>query len=228
MKETILVVEDDEMIRNLIRIYLEKNEYHVVEAKDGMEAKDLFLQFHPCLIVLDLMLPKLSGEEFCAWVKEERGEDVSIIMLSAKSRVDDKIAGLRMGADSYMTKPFDPDELIAQVEAVFRRTGQFCQKLVSNGLCLMPRKGEVLLYQEKIHMTKHEFQLLYFFMQHPGVVFSREQLIEEIYPTEQQAILDRTIDAHIKKMREKIEDVPARPTRIQTVRGMGYKFVSTQ
>ena len=84
MKETIFVVEDDEMIRNLIRIYLEKNEYHVIEAKDGMEAKELFLQFHPCLIVLDLMLPKLSGEGFCAWVHEERGEDVSIIMLSAK------------------------------------------------------------------------------------------------------------------------------------------------
>lgn len=227
MKETILVVEDDQMIRNLVRLYLEKNEYYVVEAKDGMEAKELFLQFHPCLIVLDLMLPHVSGEEFCAWVQEQSEENVSMIMLSAKSRIDDKVAGLRMGADSYITKPFDPDELVAQVEAVLRRTGHLCQKVVSDGLCIMPRKGEVLLYDKKIHMTKHEFQLLYYFMQNPGVVFSREALIDEIYPTEQQAILDRTIDAHIKKIREKIEDVPARPERIQTVRGMGYKFVIT-
>lgn len=227
MKQTILVVEDDQMIRELMRIYLEKNGYDVVEAKDGMEAKQKFLQFHPCLVVLDLMLPHVSGEEFCTWIREEYGQHVSIIMVSAKSQIDDKIVGLRMGADSYLTKPFDPDELIAQVEAVLRRTGSSCQKVVIEGLCMMPRQGEVLLYDKKVHLTKHEFDLLYFFMQHPDVVFSREQLIDELYPTEQQAILDRTIDAHIKKMREKIEDVPARPKRIQTVRGMGYKFVTT-
>lgn len=227
MKQTILVVEDDKMIRDLVRIYLEKADYHVVEAIDGEEAKTQFLTHYPCLVVLDLMLPKTSGEEFCAWLAEQENNDASIVMLSAKARIDDKIAGLKMGADSYITKPFDPNELIAQVEAVLRRTGQFCQRIVYDGLCIMPRKGEVSLYDKKVNLTKHEFSLLYHFMQHPNMVFSREQLVMEIYPTNEQSVLERTIDAHIKKLREKIEENPAQPKRIQTVRGMGYKYVQT-
>lgn len=226
MKEIVLVVEDDPMIRNLVKIYLEKNDYLVVEAGDGEEAKDKFIENHPCLIILDLMLPKVSGEEFCEWVRNQENRDVSIIMLSAKARVDDKIAGLKMGADTYITKPFDPNELIAHVEAVLRRTGQYCQKIVHAGLAIMPRKGEVVLYDQPIELTKHEFNLLYYLMQHPNIVFSREQLVRQIYPTDEQTILDRTIDAHVKKIREKIEDIPSQPQRIQTVRGMGYKFVN--
>lgn len=226
MKQTILVVEDDEMIRNLIRLYLEKNEYDVLEAADGEEAKEVFLTYHPCLIVLDLMLPKMSGEDYCEWVKNQ-DSDVSIIMLSAKTRIDDRVSGLKMGADHYMTKPFNPDELMANVEAVLRRTGQYCQKIVYKGLSIMPRKGQVLLYGEEIALTNHEFKLLYLFMQHPNIVFSREQLVDELYPNEEKIVLDRTIDAHIKKIREKIEETPAYPKRIQTVRGMGYKFVSS-
>lgn len=227
VKQTILVVEDDKMIRDLVRIYLEKNNYHVVEAADGEKAKDVFLKHHPCLIILDLMLPKVSGEEFCEWVQKQERNEVSIIMLSAKARVDDKIVGLKMGADTYVTKPFDPNELMAQVEAVLRRTGQFCQKIAYEGLCIMPRKGEVLLYDKQIKLTKHEFNLLYFLMQHPNIIFSREQLVIKTYPYDEQFVLDRTIDAHIKKLREKIETVPSRPKRIQTVRGMGYKFVDS-
>ncbi|HLR75871.1 MAG TPA: response regulator transcription factor [Virgibacillus sp.] len=224
MKEIVLVVEDDPMIRDLVKIYLEKGGYAVVEAGDGEEAKEVFLEHHPCLIILDLMLPKLSGEEFCEWVREQARE-VSIIMLTAKVRVDEKIAGLKMGADTYITKPFDPNELMAHVEAVLRRTGQYCQKIVHSGLAIMPRKGKVLLYDKHVDLTKHEFNLLYHLMQHPNVVFSREQLVNKIYPIDEQTILDRTIDAHIKKLREKIEDIPSKPKRIQTVRGMGYKFV---
>src|SRR5690606_10138880 len=100
--------------------------------------------------ILDLMLPKLSGEEFCGWVKEQAANEVSIIMLSAKAKVEDRINGLKIGADDYLTKPFDPDELIAHVEAVMRRTGQFCQKIVYDGLCIKPRRGEVLLYDEEL------------------------------------------------------------------------------
>src|SRR5690625_4787743 len=222
MKQVVLVVEDDQMIRNLVRIYLEKNNYKVVEAVDGEEARKVFLKHHPCLIILDLMLPKISGEEFCEWVREQEHHEVSIIMLSAKASVDDKISGLKMGADSYITKPFDPNELIANVEAVLRRTGQFCQKVVYDGLCIMHRKGEVLLDNKLINLTKHEFNLLYHLMQHPNTVFSREQLVTELYPFDEQDIMDRTIDAHIKKLREKIEEIPAKPKRIQTVRGMGY------
>lgn len=225
MKQTIMVVEDDKMIRNLIRIYLEKNGYEVVEAADGEVAKTVFLKYHPCLIILDLMLPKLSGEAFCKWVKKQENGEVSIIMLSAKTSIEDKITGLRIGADDYMTKPFDPNELIAHIEAVLRRTGQFCQKIVSNGLCIKPRKGEVLLHNKPIQLTKFEFNLLYVFMQHPNIVLSREQLVNELYPHSENNVMDRTIDAHIKKLREKIEKEPAKPKRIQTVRGMGYKFV---
>lgn len=225
MKQTILVVEDDQMIRNLIKINLKKNNYEVVEAGDGEAAKNVFLSAHPCLIILDLMLPKMSGEEFFKWVREQEQNEVSIIMLSAKSRVNDKITGLKMGADDYITKPFEPDELLAHVEAVLRRTGQFCQKIVHSGLCIKPRKGEVQFYDTPIMLTKHEFNLLYYFMQYPNMIHEREKLIDHLYPYAEHTVLDRTIDAHIKKLREKIETDKSNPKRIQTVRGMGYKFV---
>ncbi|GAB4074446.1 phosphate response regulator transcription factor PhoB [Barrientosiimonas marina] len=226
MQQTVLIVEDDHMIRSLVRLHLEKHLYDVLEASDGEEAQDVFLTYRPCLVILDLMLPKLSGEAFCDWVRERGSQDVSIIMLTAKARTDDKIAGLKMGADDYVTKPFDPDELMAHVEAVLRRTGQMCQKLVYDGLCLKPRQGVVLLYDEELHLTKHEFTLLYYFMQHPDMVLDREQLVNELYPNADNSVLDRTIDAHIKKLREKVEVTPSNPRRIQTIRGMGYKFVS--
>ncbi|HLR69390.1 response regulator transcription factor [Virgibacillus alimentarius] len=226
MKQTVMVVEDDKMIRDLVSIYLKKNDYHVVEACDGEEAQEVFLEHHPCLIILDLMLPKIGGEEFCTWVREREGNDVSIIMLSAKSQIDDKISGLKLGADDYMTKPFDPNELIAHVEAVLRRTGQFCQKIVHEGLCIKPRKGEVLLFDKPVNLTKYEFNILYYFMQNPNIVLSREQLVNQIYPNTEHDVMERTIDAHIKKIREKVEEHAKNPKRIQTVRGMGYKFVT--
>lgn len=226
MKQTILVVEDDKLIRDLIRIYLQKADYEVFTAADGEEAKEVFLTEHPCLIILDLMLPKLSGEEFCVWLREQERNEVSIIMLSAKSRTEDKINGLKIGADDYLVKPFDPDELLAHIEAVLRRTGQFCQKIAYNGLCIKPRKGEVLLFNTQLELTKHEFNLLYYFMENPNVVISRESLMEQLYPYANKLVSDRTIDAHIKKLRKKIEANPASPERIMTVRGMGYKFVT--
>jgi two-component system, OmpR family, alkaline phosphatase synthesis response regulator PhoP len=225
MKQTILVVEDDNMIRELIKIYLTKAGYEVVEAADGEEAKEVFLTEHPCLIILDLMLPKLSGEEFCIWVREQERNEVSIIMLSAKSRTEDKVNGLKIGADDYLVKPFEPEELLAHIEAVLRRTGQFCQKITYDGLSIKPRKGEVLLFDEEVKLTKHEFNLLYYFMENPNTVISRENLMDQLYPYADKLVLDRTIDAHIKKLRKKIEENPAEPKRIITVRGMGYKFV---
>lgn len=226
MKQSILVVEDDQMIRELVSIYLKKAGYEVFAVADGEQAKDAFLKYHPCLIVLDLMLPKLSGEEFCKWVKDQERNEVSIIMLSAKVSTNDKINGLKMGADDYLTKPFDPDELVAHVEAVLRRTGQFCQKITHGGLCIKPRKGEVLLFDKKLSLTKHEFNILFQFMENPNIVLTREDLIQQLYPYADKIILDRTIDAHIKKLREKIEDDTTSPKRIITVRGMGYKFAS--
>jgi two-component system, OmpR family, alkaline phosphatase synthesis response regulator PhoP len=226
MKPIILVVEDDKMIRELIKIYLTKAGYEVVEAADGEAAKDIFITKQPCLIILDLMLPKLSGEEFCTWVRTQERNEVSIIMLSAKSRTEDKINGLKIGADDYLVKPFEPEELLAHIEAVLRRTGHFCQKLTYDGLCIKPRKGEVILFNEEIKLTKHEFNLLYYFMENPNIVISRENLMNQLYPYADKLVLDRTIDAHIKKLRKKIEGNPAEPERIITVRGMGYKFVT--
>lgn len=226
MKQSILVVEDDKMMRELITIYLTKAGYDVVEAADGEMAKEVFLAKHPCLIILDLMLPKMSGEEFCTWVRAQERNEVSIIMLSAKSRTEDKINGLKIGADDYIVKPFDPDELLAHIEAVLRRTGHFCQKIAFDGLCIKPRKGEVLLYDQEIKLTRHEFTLLYYFMENPNVVISREELLNQLYPYEDKFVFERTIDAHIKKLRKKIEENPATPKRIITVRGMGYKFVT--
>lgn len=225
MGQTILVVESDKKIRDIIKIHLEKENYHVVAAVDGDEAKTIFLNHHPCLIILDLILPKDSVKDFLTWVQEQKSNEVAIIMLSAKAKATDKIEGLKMGADAYITKPFDPNELMAQVEAVLRRTGQFCQKVTNDGLTIMPRKGEVLLRDQSVKLTTHEFNLLYYLMKYPNTVFSREQLVMEIYPYHEQTVLDRTIDAHIKKLREKIEDTPSKPKRIQTIRGMGYKYV---
>ncbi len=227
MKQTILVVEDDKMIRNLITLYLEKNNYNVVTAMDGEMAKDVYENEHPCLIILDLMLPKVSGEEFCEWVRKDKSDqETAILMLTAKTKIPDKITGLKLGADSYLTKPFDPDELIAQVQAVLRRTSQHCEQMSYDGLTLKPKRGEVFLGVEQINLTKHEFDLLQYMMQNPNLVFSREELVNELYAYHEQDILDRTIDAHIKKLREKIENIPAEPKRIKTIRGMGYKFVT--
>lgn len=229
LQQTVLVVEDDEMIRNLISLYLANENYRVIEAKDGEEAKDRFLTEHPCLIVLDLMLPKVSGEQFCHWVRHElQNDEVSILMLSAKSQGEDKINGLNLGADNYLTKPFNPDELVAYVEALLRRTKHYCKNLISDGLCLMPKQREVYLYDQQVHLTKHEFDLLFVLMSQPNIVFTREQLVNELYQFAEREILDRTIDAHIKNIREKIEDIPAKPERIKTVRGMGYRFVHTK
>lgn len=226
MKQTILVVEDDTNMRRLISLFLTDAGYHVVEAADGEEAKEVFLRNHPCMVILDLNLPKLSGEDFCIWVREQQRNEVSIIMLSGKARTEDKINGLKLGADDYLVKPFEREELLAHIEAVLRRTGQFCQKIVHNGLCIKPRKGEVLLYDEEIKLTKHEFNLLFTFMENPNVVISRESLIDQLYPYTDKLISSRAIDAHIKKLRKKIESIPASPERIVTVRGMGYKFVN--
>lgn len=225
MKPTILVVEDDQMIRELVSIYLEKAGYEVIAATNGEDAKESFRTLQPCLVILDRMLPKISGEELCSWFRSQKRNEVSIIMLSAKAKTQDKIDGLKMGADDYMTKPFEPEELVAHVEAVLRRTGQFCQKITHNGLSIQPRKGEVQLFGKKLSLTKNEFNLLFHFMDNPNIVLSREDLIYQLYPYNDKMVMDRTIDAHIKNLREKIEDEAASPKRILTVRGMGYKFV---
>lgn len=226
MKQTILVVEVNKLIRELISQSLKNAGYDVVEATNGEEAKAVFLSSHPCMVVLNLILPKLSGEAFCKWLRKQERNEVSIIVVSARTNVEDKIRCLKLGADDYLTMPFLPEELVAHVEAVLRRTGQFCQKIAHDGLCIKPRKGEVLLFDQELQLTKHEFTLLYYFMENPNLIISRAHLIEQLYPYADKLISDRTIDAHIKKLRKKIEEDSSSPKRIVTVRGMGYKFVA--
>src|SRR5699024_27524 len=159
----------------------------------------------PCLIILDLMLPKLSGEEFCKWVKEEGDQDVSIIILSAKTRAEDKLNVFNMGADDYMVKPFEPEELVAHVKAVLRRTGQFCQKLVHKDLCLKSLTCVVQLFNHLLSVTQIDIKILQHMVENPNFIITREHLITHYYPNTVQTILYRTFAAHILKLRKKLE-----------------------
>ncbi|KGA96713.1 transcriptional regulator [Alkalihalobacillus alcalophilus ATCC 27647 = CGMCC 1.3604] len=223
--KSILIVEDDHKIRQLIKIYLEKEGYDVWEAGDGKQGIDMFERYDPCFTIIDLMLPEVSGEEVCKWIRTEKKSDSPIIMVTAKVEEKDRINGLRMGADDYITKPFSPNELVARVETVLRRTENRCNKISFQGITVKPLKGEVNFNGTKLFLTNNESKLLYMFMKHPNQILSREQMIEELYPNVEKDITNRTIDVHIRNLREKLEQVDA-PDCIKTVRGMGYQFVA--
>lgn len=222
--KTILIVEDDAKIRRLLKIYLEKDGYEVREAADGKEAMSLFEQQDPCFVIMDLMLPYMSGEALCQWIRSEMKSDVPVIMLTAKVDETSRISGLQMGADDYITKPFSPQEVTVRVETVLRRTSNRCSKISFRGLTLKPHRGEVKLNGELIALTLHEFKLLYFMMRHPNQILTRDQILHELYPNEERSVIDRTVDVHISKLRDKIEAIEGAPRFIQTIRGMGYRF----
>ena len=222
--QTILLVDDERRMLELLELFLMPKGYKCLKANRGEDALKILAKEEIHLVVLDVMMPGMDGWQTCEEIRSRSA--VPILMLTARTDKADIVKGLTVGADDYLTKPFDPDELVAHVEAVLRRTGQFCQKITHGGLCIKPRKGEVLLFDKKLSLTKHEFNLLFQFMENPNIVLTREDLIQQLYPYADKIILDRTIDAHIKKLREKIEDDPTSPKRILTVRGMGYKFAS--
>lgn len=222
--KTILIVEDDAKIRQLLKIYLEKEGYEILEAADGQEAMEKFEKLDPCFVIMDLMLPYKSGEELCQWIRSDLKSDVPIIMLTAKVDEEDRIQGLQMGADDYITKPFSPQEVVVRVETVLRRTTNRCSKISYKGLTLKPLRGEVKLNGTLIPLTRHEFKLLYFFMRHPNQILTREQILQELYPNAERSVIDRTVDVHVSKLREKIETIEDAPRFIETVRGMGYRF----
>ncbi len=231
---TILVVEDDRPILNLIVSYLENDGYTVHAANDGETALKLARSVRPDLIVLDVMLPGVDGLEVCRRVQQEL--DVYVLMLTARAEEVDKVVGLSVGADDYLTKPFSPRELVARVKAILRRNrgrgtsdtaarnGER-QPLHFDELAINPETHEVWHNQTLIDLTLREFELLYALAEQPGRVFSRDQLLERVWGYDFAGI-DRVVDVHIGLLRRKLEDDPANPALIQTIRGIGYKFVA--
>lgn len=222
--KSILIVEDDEKIRQLIKIYLEKEGYEVFEAEDGEQALHVFQQKDPCFAILDIMLPEKSGWEVCHTIRKDFKSDIPIIMLTALVNVEDRIKGLKEGADDYITKPFSPQELVARVETVLRRTAHRCSKITYRGLTLKPFKKMATLHGQALTLTQNEFTLLYAFMRHPNQILTRDQLLVELYPYDEKMVSERTIDTHIKNLRSKIEGEANDHPFIETVRGMGYRF----
>ncbi len=221
----ILVVDDDPKIVSLICLYLEREGFKTVSAADGAMVADLITKHKPCLIVLDLMLPGVSGMEICRRLRER--SDTPVLMLTAKIEEEDKLAGLSLGADDYMTKPFSPRELVARVKAILRRTGFLNERrprLALHGVEVDLDRHRVRVDGTEVYLTAFEFKLLVALMEYPGRVFGREQLLAQVYSYDEMYVVDRTIDVHIGKLRQKVETDPARPERILTVRGVGYKF----
>jgi two-component system alkaline phosphatase synthesis response regulator PhoP len=222
----ILVVDDDVKTVELVKLYLNRDGYKVITAYDGIEALDLARKSHPDLIVLDLMLPGCDGLEICRTLKNE--SDVPIIMLTAKTTEDDKLTGLNLGADDYMTKPFSPKELAARVRVILRRlpeeTLQRGPAEIKRGeLTLNFLNREASVAGKALQLTPIEFKLLGVLAREPGRVFSREQLIEMVFGYDFDGF-DRTVDVHILNLRRKLEPDPNRPRYIKTVYGAGYKF----
>ena len=228
-KIKILVVDDEQKILNVIKAYLIKEGYDVITASDGEEALNIFKNQQIHLIILDLMLPKISGEQVCNKIRAT--SSVPIIMLTAKTEEDNKIEGLAIGADDYITKPFSNRELIGRVKAIIRRTYRDNRPLaellnINNGdLEINIEKMTIKKQGETITLTTNEFKILIALLVNPGQVFSREQLVSKAFGMDYDGF-DRTIDTHIKNIRQKIEDDHKNPKYILSVYGMGYKFNS--
>lgn len=221
----ILVVEDEKKISELIEVYLTKEGFDVLTAFDGKTALEVAARENPDLIVLDLMLPELSGTEVTTELR--KSSSVPIIMLTARAEEIDKLLGLELGADDYMTKPFSPRELVARVRAVLRRASGSssapAETIVAGDVRLDLARHEAKVGIRLLELTPTEFRLLAGLMESPGRVFSRLQLVDKVQGYAFEGY-ERTIDAHVKNLRKKLEDDPAHPRYIQTVYGVGYKF----
>ncbi|CAG9612461.1 Transcriptional regulatory protein WalR [Bacillus rhizoplanae] len=227
-KETILVVDDEKEIRDLITIYLKNEGYEVLQAGDGAEGLELVKKHQVHLVVLDIMMPKVDGIHMCMKVREVA--EMPIIMLSAKTQDMDKILGLTTGADDYVTKPFNPLELIARIKSQLRRymkmSGGFIQnenEIEIGDMKMNVATHEVIVAEEEAKLTPREFSILELLARNPGMVFSADQIYERIW-NEQSFQSDNTVMVHIRKIREKIEENPRKPRYIKTVWGVGYKI----
>jgi len=225
MAQTILVVEDDAKMVNLLRLYLERGGFIVSTAYDGLAGLEAVARVHPDLVILDLMLPHLDGVEVCRRIRAT--SDVPILMLTARIDEVDKLLGLSLGADDYVTKPFSPREVVARVKAILRRATRSAlqQVLRHRDLEIDLDRHHVRHDGREVHLTPIEFKLLQTFLEAPERAFSREQLLNRIHAFHEADVVDRTIDVHIGKLREKLADDPVRPRYIATVRGIGYKLL---
>jgi DNA-binding response OmpR family regulator len=223
----ILVVDDEKNIVDVVKAYLEKDGFKVATAMDGEEALNIFNTENIHLIVLDLMLPKITGEEVCSRIRAT--SSVPIIMLTAKADEDERIEGISIGADDYLTKPFSARELVVRVRALLRRAYRDITPMAdiltfNHGDLEVDIKKMIVRKQNiAVSLTTNEFKVLTIFLANPGQVFSREQLVEKAFGTDYEGF-DRTIDTYIKNIRHKIEDNPKEPLYITTIYGMGYKF----
>lgn len=221
----ILIIEDDRNTAALVATYLEREGFATLTAHDGERGLALALKEDPGFVILDLMLPGLDGWEICRRLRAE--SRVPILMLTAREEEIDRVMGLSLGADDYVVKPFSPRELVARVKAILRRTTaaprDSSRVLRSGGLVLDPGKHRISKDGRPIGLTSSEYRLLQALMNAPGRVFSREELLERLNE-HGEAVVDRVIDVHIGKLRQKIEDNPAEPRFILTVRGFGYRF----
>lgn len=226
-KMRILVVDDEVKILEVVKAYLEKEDFEVLTAADGQMAMDLFESEPLHLIVLDLMLPKISGMEVCRIIRTK--SDIPIIMLTARVDEDNKIEGISIGADDYITKPFSGRELVVRVRALLRRAykanGPLADNLVfiEGDLEVDIKKFEVKKKGELLNLTPNEIKILHVLISNPGQVFTREQLVEKAFGYDYEGF-DRTVDTHIKNLRYKIEDDPKNPDYIITIYSVGYKF----
>lgn len=223
----ILVIEDERKIRDAIGAYLEHAGYEAVMAGDGIEGIRLFQEKRPDLVILDLMLPGMSGEEVCQKIR--RQSRVPVIMLTAKVLEEDKLRGFELGADDYMVKPFSPREMMARIQSVFRRC-DFNKEPLFNVMSWNNGDLEVWLSSaivkkkgQEVRLTPNEYKILTTLIQYPKKVFTREELIILAFGDDYDGY-DRTVDTHIKNLRSKIEDEPGNPDYIKTVRGIGYRF----
>jgi DNA-binding response OmpR family regulator len=226
-RATVLVVDDDADIRNLLRLYLEREGHRAVEAADGTAALERARTESVDLVLLDVMLPGVDGLEVCRRLRDVT--DTPIMLLTARSGDADKVVGLDLGADDYVVKPFSPRELMARVRAQLRRRrlpAPAAPVLETDGLSVDPNAMEVHLDGAPIALTATEFRLLYTLMGRPSRVFTRDELIDAVHGGDDPGIVDRTIDVHLGRLRGKLRDRADRPRFIGTVRSIGYRFVA--
>lgn len=221
----ILAVEDDERIRSAVKLALEDEGWTVDEAESGEEAIDLFNQVVPDVVLIDIMLPGIDGFELCRTIR--RTSDVPVVMVTARNDTHDIVAGLEAGADDYLTKPFQAKELSARIRALLRRVrpsgGHSHARLVFGDLELVPEEGKVLKDGDEVHLTKTEFRLLCELAENPGKVFSREALLDKVWGYDYFGD-GRLVDVHVRRLRTKVENDPANPRHVVTVRGLGYRL----